>query len=317
MRGEFFLVGPTAVGKSELAVEVAEHFGAEILNGDAFQIYRGLDILTAKPEATARRRVEHHLLNVVDLAETMSAVRFREIALAALGRIHARGKAALIVGGSGLYGRALLRGFDDAPPPNPSLRQELAALSGAELAARLLRLDPKLASRTDLKNPRRVIRAIEIAEGTTTVIPSEVEESCRENFKVTQRDPSTPKASGARDEANVGRGVFLVRDRNDLYARINERVLAMFRNGVEQEVAALKQIGLTGGQALGLREIQKLLAGEISREDCIGRVQQATRRYAKRQLTWFRHQTNFPQLNLTALSHREAVSAIRRAIAQE
>jgi tRNA dimethylallyltransferase len=298
-----FIVGPTAVGKTSLAIELAERFDAEIVNADAFQIYRGLDILTAKPDSQAQRQVRHHLLGQVSLAETMSAVRFGELARAALADIRSRNKNAIIAGGSGLYLQAITHGFDEVPPPDPSLREQLSALSLEQLALRLREVDPQLAARTDLKNPRRVIRAIEIASATA-VIPSDVEGSRRESFKVTPRDPSTD----ARDDGPIG--VLLLRDRDDLYRRINERVNAMFREGVEEEVRALPDIGATAANALGLKEIRALINGQISRAECIVKIQQATRRYAKRQLTWFRHQTTFPQLNLTPFSHREAGRAI-------
>jgi tRNA dimethylallyltransferase len=201
MRGAFFLVGPTAAGKSSLAFDVAEKLGAEIVNADAFQIYRGLDVLTAKPNAEMQKRVPHHLLSAVELSEEMSAAKFRGLALNALDEIRSRKKLAIVVSGSGLYVKAFTGGFDVAAPPNPKLRAELSALSREELAVRLLRLDPKLAARTDLKNPRRVIRAIEIAEensGHTMVIPSEAEGFRGTAFKVTLRDRSTPKAFRAR-----------------------------------------------------------------------------------------------------------------------
>jgi tRNA dimethylallyltransferase len=285
VRNTFFVVGPTAVGKTALAIELAQRFEAEIVNADAFQIYRGLDILTAKPDAKSQRHVRHHLLGQISLAEEMSAAKFRALACSALADIHFRKKNAIVVGGSGLYLKAITHGFDQVPPPDSKLRKELSALSTSELARRLQELNPELAARTDLKNPRRMVRAIEIA---SSVIPSEAQDD---------RMMSPP-------------GVLLLRDRDDLYQRINERVNAMFRNGVEEEVRALQDIGPTAASALGLKEIRTLIAGQISREECIAKIQQATRRYAKRQLTWFRHQTTFPQLNLTPFSHREAVRAI-------
>jgi tRNA dimethylallyltransferase len=297
----FFLVGPTAVGKTALAVELAEQFDAEIVNADAFQIYRGLEVLTAKPGAEFQRRVCHHLLGQISLTEIMSAAKFRELALAALGDIRSRKKNAVVVGGSGLYLKAITNGFDQVPPPDPKLREELGALSLKKLAERLQNISPELAARTDLKNPRRVIRAIEIA---TSVIPSRVEGSRCGSLKVACRRPSTALRSAQDD------GVLLVRDRHDLYQRINERVNAMFRDGVEDEVRTLQDIGPTAASALGLKEVRALIAGQISREECVAKIQQATRRYAKRQLTWFRHQTSFPELNLTPFSHREAVRAI-------
>jgi len=291
----FFLVGPTAVGKTALAIELAEQFDAEIVNADAFQVYRGLDVLTAKPDAEAQRRVRHHLLSQISLFETMSAASFRELARAALSDVHSRKKNAIVVGGSGLYLKAITHGFDQVPPPDPKLREELNRLPQKELAERLQKLSPELAARTDLKNPRRVIRAIEIA---ASVIPTRI---------VATDAVREPRSAPA---ATVANGVLLLRDRDDLYQRINERVNAMFRDGVEEEVRALQDIGQTAASALGLKEIRALIAGQISREECIAKIQQATRRYAKRQLTWFRHQTTFPKLNLTPFSHREAVRAI-------
>jgi tRNA dimethylallyltransferase len=300
MNDPFFVVGPTAVGKTTLALELAEQFDAEIVNADAFQIYRDLDILTAKPDAESQRRVYHHLLGQISLAETMSAAKFRELARNALADIHLRKKNAIVVGGSGLYLKAIRQGFDQVPPPDPTLREELSALSTSELGLRLKTLHPELAARTDLRNPRRVIRAIEIASAST-VIPSGAEGSRGSYLK--------GFAAGSLDSARDD-GVLLLRNRDDLYQRINERVNAMFGDGVEEEVRALQGIGPTAASALGLKEIRALIAGQISREECIAKIQQATRRYAKRQLTWFRHQTTFPQLNLTPFSYREAFRAI-------
>jgi tRNA dimethylallyltransferase len=291
----FFLVGPTAVGKTPLAIELAEQFDAEIVNADAFQVYRGLDVLTAKPDAEAQRRVRHHVLSLLSLFETMSAASFRHLGRAALFDVHSRQKNAIVVGGSGLYLKAITHGFDQVPPPDPKMREELNRLPQKELAERLQKLSPELAARTDLKNPRRVIRAIEIA---ASVIPSRI---------VATDAVCEPRSAPAATATN---GVLHLRDRDDLYQRINERVNAMFRDGVEEEVRALQDIGQTAASALGLKEIRALIAGQISREECIAKIQQATRRYAKRQLTWFRHQTTFSQLNLTPFSHREAVHAI-------
>ena len=292
----FFIVGPTAVGKTSLAIELAEQFDAEIINADAFQIYRGLDILTAKPDSEVQRQVRHHLLSQVSLGETMSAVRFGDLAYAALADIHSRNKNAIIAGGSGLYLKAITHGFDEVPPPDPMLRQKLRALSLEELGMRLRDLNPQLAARTDLKNPPRVIRAIEIA-------------SFREQY-VVAGVADVGRRSTTRATPTVG--VLVLRDRDDLYQRINDRVNAMFREGVQEEVRALQDIGPTAANALGLKEIRALIKNQISRTECIAKIQQATRRYAKRQLTWFRHQTTFPQLNLTPFLHREAVRAITR-----
>ena len=297
MKDTFFVVGPTAVGKTALAIELAEESDAEIVNADAFQVYRGLDVLTAKPEGEAQRHVRHHLLGQIPLSETMSAAIFRELACGALADIHLRKKNAIVVGGSGLYLKGITHGFDQVPPPDPKVREELSALPLKELAEQLRKLSPELAARTDLRNPRRVVRAIEIASANTVVPRASILAA------VVVRGPRSATAATAL-------GVLLLRDRADLYQRINDRVNVMFRAGVEKEVRVLPEVGPTADSALGLEEIRALIAGQISREECIAKIQQATRRYAKRQLTWFRHQTSFPQLNLTPFSHREAVRAI-------
>ena len=293
----FFLVGPTAVGKTALAIELAEKFDAEIVNADAFQVYRGLEVLTAKPDAEAQRRVRHHLVGQISLSQTMSAAKFRELAYGALADIHSRKKNGIVVGGSGLYLKGITHGFDQVPPPDPKLRDSLSTLTLKELAERLQELSPELAARTDLRNPRRVVRAIEIASASP-VVPK---------ASIVAVDVICGPRSGTAARAC---GVLLLRDRANLYQRINDRVNAMFRAGVEEEVRALPEIGPTAASALGLKEIRALIAGQISREECIAKIQQATRRYAKRQLTWFHHQTSFPQLNLTPFSYREAVRAI-------
>ena len=307
MKDTFFIVGPTAVGKTSLAIELAKQFDAEIVNADAFQIYRGLDILTAKPNSIAQRQVRHHLLGQVSLAETMSAVRFGELAGSVLADIRSRGKNAIIAGGSGLYVKAITHGFGEVPPPDLKLREELSSLSISELSRRLKELNQDVAARTDLKNPRRVIRAIEIAS-VATANSGGSEGNAAATAAITEGNGSMISEPA---------GVLLLRDRNDLYQRINERVNAMFQEGVEDEVRALHNIGPTAANALGLKEIHALLGGQISRAECIVKIQQATRRYARRQLTWFRHQTTFPPLNLTPFSHREAVRAITRVFQEE
>src|SRR5438105_9753979 len=158
----FFVVGPTAVGKTALAIELAEKFDAEIVNADAFQVYCGLDVLTAKPDPQAQRRVRHHLLGQISAAETMSAAKFRELACGALADIRLRKTSAIVVGGSGLYLQAITQGFDEVPPPDPKLREELSRMNLQKLREKLISLDPETADKIDLKNRRRLIRAVEI-----------------------------------------------------------------------------------------------------------------------------------------------------------
>jgi tRNA dimethylallyltransferase len=298
MKGVFFIVGPTATGKSDLAADVALRTDAEIVNADAFQIYAGLDLLTAKPDALALAKVPHHLVGVAALTKEMNAETFRRDALMAIASIHARGKRAIVAGGSGMYIKALTHGLSKLPPANAELRDELNTLETAELNERLAALDPATAGTIDLRNRRRVIRALEIC-------------------LLTGQPAATQRTSWqAQACAPPAAGVFLWRDRQDLYARIDRRVEAMFDQGVVEQVRPVTDIGATAGGMLGLPEIRALIEGSISRSECIGAIQQATRRYAKRQLTWFRGQTNFEPLNLSLLSHDAAVAWItERAVA--
>jgi len=160
MRDVFFVVGPTATGKSELAADLAREVGGEIVSADAFQIYRGLDLLTAKPDATTLAKAPHHLVGTMSILDEMNAEKFRTLALSAISEIHSRGKFAIVAGGSGLYLKALTHGLSVVPPADPDLRAQLNELSLAELQKKLRELDPK--SDVDLKNRRRVVRAIEI-----------------------------------------------------------------------------------------------------------------------------------------------------------
>lgn len=289
MRDVFLIVGPTATGKSEIAAEVASELGAEVVSADAFQIYRGLDLLSAKPETVTLAKVPHHLVGTMSILDKMSAAKFRERALAAISEIHSRGKLPIVVGGSGLYIKALTHGLSSAPAADPDLRTRLNELSLHDLQTKLQGLDSEAASRIDLKNRRRLVRAIEVCL------------------------LSEQKTSGQRKEweSEVGiNGVFVFRERDEIYERINRRVEAMFDAGVIEEVRNAGAVSETASKMIGLREIRQVLDGKMSILQCVAAIQQATRRYAKRQLTWFRRQTNFQPLNLSLLSQNEAVKEI-------
>jgi tRNA dimethylallyltransferase len=249
-------------------VQLAERLGGEIVGADAFQVYAGLPILTAQPSAEERGRVPHHLVGVIPLTQSFDVAQYLVLARATMDEIRARGRVPIIVGGTGLYLRALLRGLADLPPADEALRAELSARPLPELQAELKERDPIGAGFIDLQNPRRVIRALEV---------------CR----LTGRPFSSYRREWQQTANPEFRGYVLTRERDELYRRIDARVEAMFREGVEDEVAALGEIGATAGQVLGLREIRERLAGRLTRAECIAAIQQATRRYAKRQLTWF------------------------------
>ena len=240
----------------------------------------------------------------------MSAAKFRALALRTLAEIRSREKDAIIVGGSGLYVKALTHGFDNVPPPDRELRVQLNGLPLKELVWQLQKTNPKLASRVDLKNRRRITRALEIALGAKNHSSTHWDGMAAAGVDRDQISAAETTSTAQGERRGSESGVLLIRDREDLYDRINDRVIAMFHVGVEEEVRALTEIGVTAARALGLPQLQQFTAGEISRDECIAKIQQATRRYAKRQLTWFRHQSNFSQLNLSPFSHQEAVSAI-------
>ena len=335
MNDTFFIVGLTAVGKSELAAEVAARLGAEIVNADAFQIYEGFDVLTGKPDLRTLGKAPHHLIGTISPTEEMNAAKYRSLSLRLIADITSRGKMALVVGGSGLYVKALTHGLVNAPPADRRLRQQLNELSIDDLCARLTTLDPAAAETIDTKNRRRVVRAIEIAlisgqpasaqrmqwdhprSGDLQI--AELTDSRRSAASAELRRAKGDRRSltHAAETSVTHDGVFVFRDRSDLYERINRRVEVMLQNGAIDEVREAGEVNQTVEQMIGIREIRKYLGGEISQGECLTKIQQSTRRYAKRQLTWFRRQTNFELLNLSLLSHDEAVEwVLRRALAR-
>lgn len=290
MKRVFFIVGPTATGKSEIAAEIARQFGAEIISADAFQIYRGLDLLTVKPTAATLAKAPHHLISALPRNEELNAEKFRAWAAEIIRDLHARGKPAIVVGGSGLYVKTLTHGLSQLPGADWALREELGCLSAEQLCARLRELDPDGADRINGKNKQRLVRAVEVC--------------------LLSGRPFSSQRTEWGNRRSSSRGVFVFRDRADLYERIDRRVEGIFAEGVVDEVRASGASGPTAEKTLGLREIQALIAGEMSEPECIAKIQQATRRYAKRQLTWFRRQDNFEPLNLSSHGDPEAIELI-------
>ena len=266
----FFVTGPTASGKSALAAALAERTGGEVVNADAFQLYAGLDLLTAKPGAAERARAPHHLYGVLPLTEACDAQRYRELALPVLADIVARGRLPILVGGSGLYVKALTHGLAPLPPADPELRARLAELSAETKRRQLLELDPQAAGNVPLANPRYVDRALEIC-------------------LLTGRPQSKLRQTFARTPPGL-RGVFLDWPRDQLHARILRRTEAMVAAGLLDEVRACGELGTTAAKAIGLREVRAHLAGELPLAAMIETLAIATRQYAKRQATWFRRE---------------------------
>jgi len=278
-----FLMGPTACGKTDLAVELVRRFPFEIVSVDSAMVYRGMDIGTAKPDAETLRLAPHRLIDVCDPAEAYSAARFREDALREIAAVHAAGRIPLLVGGTMLYFRALEQGLSVLPAADPALRvrlEEEARLHGwAFLHARLAAVDPVAAARIHPNDPQRIQRALEVWELT--------------------RRPLSELQRAGRDEPlsfSVVKAQVFPEDRDRLHARIEERFRLMLELGLWEEVERLYARGdldpsMPSVRAVGYRQLWRHLAGEIGREEAVRAGIIATRQLAKRQMTWLRGDT--------------------------
>jgi tRNA dimethylallyltransferase len=296
--GLLCLAGATATGKSEVALLLAERLGGEIISVDSMQVYRGLDIGTAKPGPAERARVPHHLIDVAEIDEAFDAAQFARLADAAVKDIRARGKLPILCGGTGLYFKALLEGVGDAPPADAKLRMELEATPMEGLLRELEAKDPVTFAKIDRKNPRRVIRALEV-------------------IRLTDKPFSAQRAawSDSLSTLNPQPSTFfgLVWQPADLHARINGRVDLMFRRGLVDEVRELLKRGLaenkTAMQAIGYRQVVEHLRGERGLPETIELVKIRTRQFAKRQMTWFRRHAPVEWLAVEPGETLESVSA--------
>jgi len=276
------VLGPTAVGKSRVAVDLALRFGGEIVSGDSIQVYRGFDIGTDKPGPEVRRGVPHHLIDIVGPEAQYTAADFVRDALAAADGIAARGRLPIVAGGTGLYLKALLEGLFPGPGRDPALRTALeteAREKGLEvLFRRLEAVDPEYARKVRDRDRVRIVRALEVHAATGRPIS--------DHF----RDTRSPVEG--RRVIRVG----LRLDRAALVRRIDERVDRMFARGLVDEVRGLLARGVPRSappfKALGYRHVLRLLGGEIGREDAVELTKIDTRQYAKRQMTWFRKMEN-------------------------
>jgi tRNA dimethylallyltransferase len=273
------IVGPTASGKSALALRLAERVPVEIVSCDSLQVYRGLDIGSAKPTADERARVRHHLLDVAEPAEDYSAARYAEDARAAAADISGRGVSPIVVGGTGLYLRALLLGLFPGPPRDEGLRRRLEGLAerfGDRQLWRLLRrVDPRAAARIQVRDRLRAVRAIEV-------------------YCLTGRALSDQQGKAEKPLAGFATCVLgLAPPRDVLRLRVVERTRAMFDGGLVGEVQRLIDRGLGSTRpldAIGYRQVRGMLAGRLTPEQAEEEIVRETMRYAKRQMTWFRHQ---------------------------
>jgi tRNA dimethylallyltransferase len=276
-RNALILTGPTGSGKSELGIKLAERLGAEIVSMDSMILYRGMDIGTAKPTLEDRRRVPHHLLDVLDPWQSASVAWWLEQAAASCRDIERRGKRALLVGGTALYLKALLCGLFDGPPADESLRRNLAAEAAQHgphaLHSRLGAIDPATAARLHPNDLRRVTRALEV-------------------WQLTGRPISAWQTQWTADSRPDLRAFWLDLARAELYRRIDARVQRMFAAGWIEEAQALRRLvqplSREAAQALGYREVFAHLDGLASLEETVRLIQTRSRNFAKRQLTWFR-----------------------------
>lgn len=274
-------MGPTASGKTELSQALAERLGGEIITVDSAQVYRGMDIGTAKPTVAERGAIAHHLIDILDPGEAYSAARFCGDALRLVGEIHARGRVPILAGGTMLYFRALTDGLSDLPGANREIRARLEAQAAAQgwpaLHARLAAIDPATAARLHPNDQQRIQRALEMHELTGT-------------------PPSALYASPVQKAAIPGRVLQIVLsppERSTLHRRIEQRFRQMIEQGFVDEVAALRARGdlhleLPSMRAVGYRQIWRHLDGAYDLQEAVARAIAATRQFAKRQLTWLR-----------------------------
>lgn len=272
-----FLIGPTAIGKSRLAVQLAAKINAEIISLDSMQIYRGLDILSSRPSRQMRKKIRHHLLDIVNPDQEFDAAEYRKLALKKIKEIQARGKIPLFAGGTGLYLNIIIDGIFKNVKKDEALREKLyaqAAKKGnAFLHNKLKKIDPVAASKIHPNDTKRIIRAIEVYQLTGKPIS---------RLWKTRKGLDTKKY-----EINV---FGLNKEREGLYRDINQRVEDMFSQGLVNEVQAVlaKNPSLTCRQAIGIKEIQGYFEGKYGLEYAKELIKKNTRNYAKRQLTWFR-----------------------------
>jgi tRNA dimethylallyltransferase len=272
------IVGPTASGKSTAAVELAQHFGAEIINADSMQVYRYMDIGTAKPSSEQRRLVPHHLIDILYPDEEFSAALFREEARQAISDVGARDKKAMVVGGTGLYIKALTSGLIRGGEIDPAIRARLQAEAQAKgrehMYRRLEEVDPTTAAHLHPHDTYRIIRALEVYERTGRLI------SALRQRHLFQEEPFQALKIGLQTK------------REDLYRRIDARVDAMIRQGLKEEVQRLIEMGyaptIKAMQSLGYKQMTAHLQEEYDLAEAIRLIKRNTKRYAKRQITWFK-----------------------------
>jgi tRNA dimethylallyltransferase len=292
------IAGATATGKSAVALALARKLKGEIIAVDSMQVYRGLDIGTAKPSTDERALIRHHLIDVADLTEAFDASQFAQRARAAIADILSRGRVPILCGGTGLYFKALLEGLGDAPPANPALRAKLEATPLDDLLRELAERDPATHQTIDTQNPRRVVRAVEVIRLTGKPFSSQ------------RAAWSAPAVSSTADDSIILVG--LSRSPEDLRRRIEVRVGEMFERGLVEETRRLLEKGLgenkTAMQAIGYRQVVEHLRGGRTLPETVDLVKSRTRQFARRQRTWFTRQLNLRWMELKETDTPELVA---------
>ncbi|MDA8079700.1 MAG: tRNA (adenosine(37)-N6)-dimethylallyltransferase MiaA [Nitrospiraceae bacterium] len=304
MKRVLILLGPTGVGKTGASVIIARELDTEIISADSMLIYRGMDIGTAKPSQQELGAVRHHMISVADPSESFSAGQYIEMVVPIIERLHGSGRVPLIAGGTGLYIKAITRGIFSGPSADWGLRDQLLALeeeSPGALYALLREMDPDAAQRIERRDTRRIVRAMEVC--------------IRSNDRISRLQERLTKPL-PYDFIKVG----LTRARGELYRMIDSRVEQMMAQGLEGEVKSLlaSHPDRTPLQAIGYKEFIACLKGEVSLDETVRLIKRNSRRYAKRQFTWFRKEQGIRWIDITGMPSAEDISAaVLRVLADE
>lgn len=293
MKQVIILLGPTGVGKTGASILLARALNTEIISADSMQIYRGMDIGTAKPSREERSTVRHHMIDIVDPTGSFSAGQYISEISPIIEDLHAKGKAPLIVGGTGLYIKAVTRGIFGGPSADWDLREELLSAERGEqgsLYKYLLKMDPDAAVRIDSNDTRRIVRALEVCLKS------------KEKISALQERLTKPLPY---DFIKIG----LTRERKELYRMIESRIDRMLSEGLIEEVRELirRKPDRTPLQAIGYKEIASFIDGEISMDEAIRLIRRNTRRYAKRQFSWFKKEEGIRWVDVTGMHEKEKV----------
>jgi len=298
------LAGPTAVGKSKIAIQLAQELDTEIINADSMQVYKYFDIGTSKPDTKTRQKIHHHLIDICEPDEDYNASKFINDADSVIKKIYTKDKMPILVGGTGLYIKSLLEGLTvDIEPDDEirkQLRQELEEKGLDILYKELCEVDKESAKKIKPNDKTRILRAIEVYR----------------QFKIPLSEiyQTKEKRKGIYNPLSI----FLNRERKELYERINRRVDEMIEKGLEGEVKRIHKMGysydLKPFRSIGYSQMVNYLEGKISFVAMINEIKQATRRYAKRQITWFKHQGQFEEINLSHSEEKQIINILKKKL---